>query len=108
MMRPARAETPAICRRASSLSGKSVARSGPVVEMTADTPPLPALVEMRARATPDRVALTSVDQGAVTWRELESASFRWANWLLRHGIGEGDHVVTLVPQSLEAAYVWLA
>jgi crotonobetaine/carnitine-CoA ligase len=76
--------------------------------MTAETPPLPALVEIRARATPERVALTSAERGSVTWRELESASFRWANWLGRHGIGEGDYVVTLIPQSVEAAYVWLA
>lgn len=76
--------------------------------MTGETPPLPALIDMRVRTTPDNIALTSVEQGSITWRELRDASFRWANWMRRHGIKEGDHVVTLVPQSLEAAYVWLA
>lgn len=73
-----------------------------------DTPPLPALVDRRASETPERVALTSAEQGSVTWSELRQRSFRWGSWLRRHGVREGDKVVTLVPQSLEAAYVWLA
>ena len=76
--------------------------------MAIETPPLPVLIDMRVRATPDGIALTSVEQGSVSWRELRVASFRWANWLRGRGIQPGDHVVTLVPQSLEAAYVWLA
>ena len=73
-----------------------------------DAPPLPILVDDRVRTSPDRIALTSVEQGSITWSELRRASYQWANWLRRHGVREGDKVVCLVPQSLEAAYVWLA
>ena len=73
-----------------------------------DAPPLPILVDERVRTLPDRIALTSVEQGSITWSELRRASYQWANWLRRHGVCEGDKVVSLVPQSLKAAYVWLA
>jgi crotonobetaine/carnitine-CoA ligase len=70
-------------------------------------PLLPALVRGHADATPDRVSLTSVGQGSVTWRELRDRSDAWAGWLEGHGVRPGDRVVSLVPQSLESAYLWL-
>ena len=37
-----------------------------------DAPPLPILVDERVRTSPDRIALTSVEQGSITWSELSS------------------------------------
>lgn len=70
--------------------------------------PLPDLVRQHVAERPDQHALTSVGQGTVSWRELNEESQAWANWMRTAGVDEGDRVVTLVPQSLEAAYVWLA
>ncbi|HZZ51784.1 MAG TPA: AMP-binding protein [Pseudonocardia sp.] len=70
-------------------------------------PLLPDLVFRLAQATPDRTALTSVGQGSATWGQVHSASRAWGRWLLASGVAPGDHVASLVPQSLEATYLWL-
>jgi crotonobetaine/carnitine-CoA ligase len=72
---------------------------------TKDT--LPRLVHHHASSAPDRIALTSIGQGSVTWAELWERSRQWAGWLKENGVARGDRVVTLIPQSLEAAYVWM-
>lgn len=72
---------------------------------TKDT--LPRLVHHHASSAPDRIALTSIGQGSVTWAELWQSSRQWAGWLKENGVASGDRVITLIPQSLEAAYVWM-
>ena len=70
--------------------------------------PLPILVHQRATEQPDEIALTTVGDRSVTWQGLWTNANIWADWLRRAGVRSGDRVVTLVPQSNEAAYVWLA
>jgi crotonobetaine/carnitine-CoA ligase len=82
--------------------------SGPVGQAATDgRVPLPTLVSRHVTERPEQRALTSVGQGTVTWRELADQAGIWARWLASVGVSRGDRVVTLVPQSLEAAYVWL-
>ncbi|MDD5724217.1 MAG: AMP-binding protein [Syntrophales bacterium] len=68
---------------------------------------LPRLVYQHASSAPDRIALTSIGQGSVTWAELWKTSRQWAGWLENNGVKSGDCVVTLVPQSLEANFAWM-
>jgi crotonobetaine/carnitine-CoA ligase len=69
--------------------------------------PLPVLVREHARERPDERALTSIGQGTLTWAQLQAGAEVWAHWLAAAGVRTGDRVVTLVPQSHEAAHVWL-
>jgi crotonobetaine/carnitine-CoA ligase len=56
---------------------------------------------------PGQPALISVGQGTVTWSELWKNSRQWGAWLGDHDVAPGDRVVTMLPQSLEANYVWM-
>lgn len=70
--------------------------------------PLPQLVRRHAAERGDTTALTSIGQGSLTWSELWHRSGQWACWLQRHGVAASAHVASLLPQSLEAACLWLA
>lgn len=69
---------------------------------------LPRLVRRHALERPDETAFVSIGQGALTWAALWQRSGQWAAWLQQHGVVHGSHVVSLLPQSLEAACLWLA
>ncbi len=69
--------------------------------------PLPVLVNRRALAQPDRVVVRSVEHGDVTYAALDELSRRWAGLLASHGVGAGDTVLTLVPNSPIAIAIWI-
>lgn len=84
--------------------------SGTAGLSAADDPrkPLPVLVAERCQNQPNAAALTSADSGeTATWAQLAAGGIRWARWLAEAGVTREDRVVTLVPQSLDAAYLWL-
>ncbi|MFD9701592.1 amino acid adenylation domain-containing protein [Lentzea sp. NPDC059081] len=65
---------------------------------------LPELVEKQVAATPQAVAIRSVE-GEITFAELNERANRIAHLLLAHGIGPGDHVGVLLsrgPRQVEA------
>ncbi len=68
---------------------------------------LPRLLYQHAHERPDEVALVSIGQGERTWSEIWDMSRRWAGWLEQRGVKCGDRVAALMPQSLEAAYLWM-
>src|SRR5947209_300061 len=68
---------------------------------------LPRLVYRYARTAPEQIALIDVGKRTVTWSELWATSRQWGAWLRDHGVLAGDRVVTLVPQSLQANFVWM-
>ncbi|MFV0475012.1 MAG: AMP-binding protein [Pikeienuella sp.] len=65
-----------------------------------------------ARATPDRTALIVLDAAGAERRwtclALARRAAQLANALAARGIGRGDRVAVLLPQSAEALLVWLA
>lgn len=70
-----------------------------------------AVSERWARADPDRLALIELRDGRRRdWRhgELARASRRLANAFAAHGIGRGDRVAVLLPQSPETLLTHLA
>ncbi|WP_153349207.1 non-ribosomal peptide synthetase, partial [Nocardia aurantia] len=77
-------------------SGGPVARTGL----------LPDLLAAAARTAPDRVATCCAD-GAVTYRELDERSSRWARLLIDRGVGPDDIVAVGIPRSRDSvAAVW--
>ena len=75
--------------------------------MTTDrTPNLAALLADAAHRRPDHPALTW-DDGALSWRELEARSAGAARRLARQGVGAGDVVALLLPNTWGlAAALW--
>lgn len=73
-------------------------------------PPEVVLTDMlrrRARDAPDAVAVQEVGGRTLTWREVLDESLRWADAYRRAGVGPGDHVVTMMPNSVDAYFAWL-
>ncbi|HSW16717.1 MAG TPA: class I adenylate-forming enzyme family protein, partial [Ramlibacter sp.] len=68
---------------------------------------LPHLLRTHAQERGKQTAFTSVGQGSLTWAQLWEQSRLWAAWLADAGVGRGDRVVTLLPQSLESALAWM-
>jgi len=67
------------------------------------------LLEQRARATPDKVFLFSEpDARQFTYSEFNRAVNRAAAMLFSHGIGKGDVVSLLMPNSVEYIIAYLA
>jgi long-chain acyl-CoA synthetase len=67
-----------------------------------DIPKFPAwgLLARAAELVPDRVATEFLNR-SLTYREVDEASMRLANWLQQHGIRGGDRVGLLLPNSPE-------
>jgi crotonobetaine/carnitine-CoA ligase len=73
------------------------------------TPVLPEIVRSRAETTPDQLAMIEVDGGrSLTWRECHEEALRWAAAYRRLGVGAGDTVLTMLPNSVDAHIAWLA
>ncbi|MGE2725331.1 class I adenylate-forming enzyme family protein [Mycolicibacterium pulveris] len=71
------------------------------------TPTIPALVRSCAAQFGDRPFLIA-DAQTLTYTDLESRSARLATTLLAAGLGKGDHVGILMPNSVEWAIAWFA
>lgn len=68
---------------------------------------LPHLLAHLAETHGDDIAMEDVDGRSITRRELHETALRWADALRRVGVQPGDHVVTMLPNSFEAFFVWL-
>ena len=71
------------------------------------TPTIPALLRSCAARFGDKPFLVS-DGQELTYAELDLRSGRLAMALLAEGIGKGDHVGILMPNSVEWAVAWFA
>ncbi|WP_029111645.1 class I adenylate-forming enzyme family protein [Mycobacterium sp. URHD0025] len=71
------------------------------------TPTVPALVRSSAARFGDRPFLIAGDR-VLTYRELDLRSARLAMNLVSMGLGKGDHVGLLMPNSVEWAISWFA
>ena len=70
-------------------------------------PTIPALVRSCAAQFGDKAFLIA-DGRELTYTDLERRSAHLANRLLAEGIGKGDHVGILMPNSVEWALAWFA
>ncbi|MGV0790726.1 class I adenylate-forming enzyme family protein [Mycolicibacterium sp. XJ1819] len=71
------------------------------------TPTIPTLVRSCAARFGDRPFLIA-DGQALTYSDLDAKSARLASGLLAMGLGKGDHVGILMPNSVEWAIAWFA
>src|SRR4026209_1757663 len=70
---------------------------------------IPQLLQQRASAAPDKVFLLSeADKRQFTYREFEQAVARAAGMLAAQGIGKGDVVSLLLPNSVEYIVAYFA
>ena len=77
--------------------------------MTVEPRNIPELFQQRASAAPDQVFLLSeADERQFTYREFEQAVARAAGMLAAHGIGKGDVVSLLLPNSVEYIVAYFA
>ncbi len=77
--------------------------------MTLDPRNIPELVANRAAIAPDKIFLLSeTDRRQFTYREFESAVRRVAGMLAAQGIGKGDVVSLLLPNSVEYVIAYFA
>src|SRR5215211_1583474 len=77
--------------------------------MTREPRSIPQLLHERASAAPEKVFLLSeADKRQFTYREFEQAVARAASMLAAHGIGKGDVVSLLLPNSVEYIVAYFA
>ncbi|HET9477810.1 MAG TPA: AMP-binding protein [Pyrinomonadaceae bacterium] len=77
--------------------------------MTVEPQSIPELLHQRASVAPDKVFLISeADKRQFTYREFESGVGRAAGMLAAHGIGKGDVVSLLMPNSVEYIVAYFA
>ena len=77
--------------------------------MTVGPQSIPELLTLRVNATPDKVFLFSAaDHRKFTYREFEAAVRQTAEMLVTHGIGKGDVVSLLLPNSAEYIIAYFA
>jgi crotonobetaine/carnitine-CoA ligase len=66
----------------------------------------PHALALRAKERPDDVGIQVVGGRAWTYRELDEGAHVWAAALRRAGVAPGDHVATLMPNSVETYLLW--
>jgi long-chain acyl-CoA synthetase len=77
--------------------------------MTVEPRSIPQLLQQRASAAPDKVFLLSeADKRQFTYHEFEQTVARAAGMLAAHGIGKGDVVSLLLPNSVEYIVAYFA
>ena len=77
--------------------------------MTAEPRNIPELLQQRAAATPDKIFLYSeADKRQFTYAEFVQAVGRAAGMLASHGVGKGDVVSLLLPNSVEYIIAYFA
>ncbi len=69
---------------------------------------LPDLLAARAAAAPDRRFLTLTTGGARSYGDMARASARIAGGLARLGLGRGDRLLLMLPNSAEFVEAWFA
>ncbi|MEZ4585955.1 MAG: AMP-binding protein [Gemmatimonadales bacterium] len=72
-----------------------------------DTPTLATLLANQAARTPDATFLMFRD-GRHSFREVDENAARWAAGLAGLGVQSGEAVVSLLPNSIDAALLWFA
>ena len=68
----------------------------------------PHAVAHGAATTPDATALEHVDGSRLTYAELDRRARAWAGALAARGVGAGDHVATMLPNTFDAHVTMLA
>jgi len=77
--------------------------------MTSEPRSIPELLKQRVSATPDKPFLFSeADNRQFTYKEFEAAVMRTAEMLASSGIGKGDVVSLLLPNSVEYVLAYFA
>ena len=71
--------------------------------MTAESRSIPELLKQRVTAAPDKLFLFSeADKRQFTYKQFEAAVMRTARMLAAKGVGYGDVVSLLLPNSVES------
>lgn len=68
---------------------------------------LPQRIAELSREDPQQPGLQNVDGSRATWREVHESALLWAAALRNAGVGVGDTVATLLPNSFAAYFAWL-
>ncbi len=68
---------------------------------------LPHLIAELGERIGDTAAVVDVTGPVVTYRELDREARKWAAAYRRAGLGAGETIVTMLPNSLQAYYAWL-
>jgi long-chain acyl-CoA synthetase len=77
--------------------------------MSSDPQSIPELLQQRVSATPDKLFLFSeADKRQFTYKEFEAAVMRTARMLAAKGVGYGDVVSLLLPNSVEYVIAYFA
>ena len=77
--------------------------------MTSEPQSIPELLRQRVNAAPDKPFLFSeIDKRQFTYKEFEAAVQRTASLLVANGIGQGDVVSLLLPNSVEFVIAYFA
>jgi long-chain acyl-CoA synthetase len=77
--------------------------------MSSDPQSIPELLRQRVSATPDKLFLFSeADKRQFTYKEFEAAVMRTARMLAAKGVGYGDVVSLLLPNSVEYVIAYFA
>ena len=77
--------------------------------MTLEPRSIPELLEQRVKAAPDKPFLFSeADKRQFTYKQFEAAVQRTARMLAAHGVGKGDVVSLLLPNSVEYVIAYFA
>jgi len=77
--------------------------------MTSEPQSIPELLKQRVTATPDKLFLFSeADKRQFTYKEFEAAVMRTARMLAAKGVGYGDVVSLLMPNSVEYVVAYFA
>src|SRR5215470_18111410 len=77
--------------------------------MTAEPRSIPELVQQRVAAAPDKIFFVSeADNRQYFYKEFEAAVQRTGRMLSAHGVGKGDVVSLLLPNSVEYVIAYFA
>ena len=77
--------------------------------MSSDPKSIPELLKLRVSAAPDKLFLCSeTDKRRFTYSEFRAAVARTAQLLTAHGVGKGDVVSLLLPNSVEYVIAYFA
>ena len=76
--------------------------------MTSTGVSLPHLLLTQLEKRPHAIAVDPVEGTPCTWEELHDVTRQWATGLHSVGVGQGDFVLTMLPQGLSSVLGWFA